>query len=118
MRTILTGILISLLLAACEAKPPKDGTSTEAQRANIERVLGRAVSDAEVTRALNDIFAAEDPGGSAYCCGPTRCECTDLGDCINLWFASVCADIPGPDIVGGECVNNGSCTNTDCSCPD
>ncbi len=118
MRRIIPVALLLLILGACEGKPPRDASGSGAERANIERVLGRSVTDAEATRALNGIFAAGDPGGSAYCCGPARCECTDLGDCINLWFAAVCADIPGPDIVGGECVNNGSCTNEDCSCPD
>jgi hypothetical protein len=117
MKAPVLAVYLTLCLAACVAQTPNE-PPPDVDQANIERVLGRPVSEAEAVGAIDQIFAAEEPGGSAYCCGPTRCECTDLGDCINLWFASVCADIPGPDIVNGECVNNGSCTNEDCSCPD
>jgi hypothetical protein len=109
------GVAIGIVLPLGPGQTPP----SEVLQENIERVLGRAISEREGIEVIEAIFAA-DNGESAYCCGAASCVCTDLGDCINLWFADVCANIPGPDIVGGMCekkIGEG-CSNDNCSCPD
>lgn len=118
IRLALAGAALSLLLAVWAS-----GCTTgrdEVDQGAIRTVLGYEVTGDDAIRQINDLFLAEPAGPVAYCCGNASCSCTDLGDCINLWFSANCADIAGPDIQGGTCEKKGdkACTNDDCSCPD
>jgi len=114
---LLIAITVTVMFAGCVHYSKGDhNLAPDATQVNIERVIGNKVSNTHAIETIDEIFSAE-PREVEFCCGTASCECTDLGDCINLWFANTCADIPGPDIVGGQCENAGGCTNDDCNCP-
>jgi hypothetical protein len=111
----LIGVLIGILLPLGAGPAP----TPEVPQENIEQVLGREISGTEAVETIDQIFSP-DGGEIEWCCGHASCECIQLGDCINMWFADVCTDIDGPDIQNGLCEKDRDveCTNPDCSCPD